>query len=41
MVMEEKSEPTRSSISILGTVIGGLLAILFVIIRHYLRNRNI
>lgn len=40
MVMEEKSEPTRSSISILGTVIGGLLAILFVIIRHYLRNRN-
>lgn len=41
MVMEEKSEPTRSSISILGAILGGMLGILFVIVRHYLTNRNI
>ena len=41
MVMEEKSEPSRSSISILGAILGGLLGILFAIVRHYLINRNI
>ena len=35
MVMEEKSEPTRSSISILGAILGGLLGIIIVILRHY------
>lgn len=35
MVMEEKSEPTRSSISILGLILGGLLGIIIVILRNY------
>ena len=41
MVMENKIEPTRSSISILGAIFGGMLGILFVIIRHYFTNRSI
>lgn len=41
VVMEEKSEPSRSSISILGAILGGMLGILFVIIRHYFISRNI
>jgi len=34
-VMEEKSEPTRSIICIVIALFGGILSILFVLIRHY------
>ena len=34
-VMENKSEPKRALICILGAVLGGMLSILFVLIRHY------
>jgi LPS O-antigen subunit length determinant protein (WzzB/FepE family) len=37
-VMEEKVEPRRSSISILGAVLGLMLGILIVIIRQYLKD---
>ena len=39
-VMEEKIEPNRKSISILGAVLGGLLGILIVIIREFLSKKN-
>ena len=35
VVMEEKSEPKRSLIFILSTLLGGMLSILLVLIRHY------
>lgn len=34
-VMEKKSEPNRALIVILGTILGGMLSIIFVIIRYY------
>ena len=34
-VMEEKSEPKRALICILGTLLGGMLSIVLVLIRHY------
>ena len=34
-VMEEKSEPKRALICILSALLGGMLSILFVLIRHY------
>tara|TARA_B100000900_G_scaffold315140_1_gene274007 strand:- start:14622 stop:15572 length:951 start_codon:yes stop_codon:yes gene_type:complete len=34
-VMEEKSEPSRALICILGAIFGGMLSILLVLIRHY------
>ena len=34
-VMEKKSEPKRPLICILGAILGGMLSILFVLIRHY------
>ena len=40
-VMEEKVEPNRRSISILGAVLGALLGILIVIIREFLRSKKI
>ena len=40
-VMEEKVEPNRKSISILGAVLGALLGILFVIVREFLRSKKI
>jgi len=40
-VMEKKSEPRRSSICILFALLGGVLSILLVLIRHYaLREKN-
>ena len=39
-VMEEKIEPNRKSISILGAVLGGLLGILIVIIREFLSKKD-
>ena len=38
--MEEKIEPNRKSISILGAVLGGLLGILIVIIREFLSKKD-
>ena len=40
MVMEEKIEPNRASISILGAIIGGLLGILFVILREFFSTKK-
>ena len=40
MVMEEKIEPNRASISILGAIFGGLLGILFVISREFLSTKK-
>ena len=34
-VMEEKSEPKRALICILGAMLGGMLSVLFVLIRHF------
>ena len=39
-VMEKKSEPKRSLICILGTILGGMLSVLFVLIRHYTKNEK-
>jgi LPS O-antigen subunit length determinant protein (WzzB/FepE family) len=36
-VMEEKSGPKRALICILGTLLGGILSVLYVLIRHYYR----
>lgn len=40
MAMEEKIEPNRSSISVLGAIFGGLLGILFVIIREFFYTKK-
>ena len=40
-VMEKKSEPNRASICILSALLGGILSIILVLIRHYaFRVRN-
>lgn len=38
MVPEEKSQPKRALICILGTLLGGMLSVLWVLIRHYTRS---
>ena len=35
MVMEQKTEPNRASICILGFILGGMLSILFVFVREF------
>ncbi|MDA7815671.1 Wzz/FepE/Etk N-terminal domain-containing protein [Porticoccaceae bacterium] len=40
MVPEEKSQPERALICILGTLLGGMLAVLLVLVRHYAFNGN-
>ena len=40
MVMEEKIEPNRPSICILGTILGGLLGIFIVLIREFLVTKK-
>lgn len=35
MVPEEKSKPKRALICILGTLLGGMLSVLYVLVRHY------
>ena len=40
VVAEEKSKPSRTTICILGTLIGGGLGILIVLINHYIRSKN-
>ena len=41
VVMEEKIKPNRKSISILGAVLGVLLGIFIVLIKHYLGYRKL
>ena len=36
VAMEKKSEPKRALICILATIFGGMLSILYVLIRHYM-----
>jgi LPS O-antigen subunit length determinant protein (WzzB/FepE family) len=38
MVPEEKTQPKRALICILGTLLGGMLATLLVLVRHYAFN---
>ena len=38
-IPEEKSKPYRASICILGTLLGGMLAIIWVLMRHYISGR--
>jgi uncharacterized protein involved in exopolysaccharide biosynthesis len=38
MVPEEKSQPKRALICILGTILGGMLSVLWVLIMHYARS---
>ena len=40
-VMETKIEPIRSLICILFSLIGGILSILFVLVRHYAFNKEV
>jgi LPS O-antigen subunit length determinant protein (WzzB/FepE family) len=38
--MEQKSEPARALISILSALLGGMLSVLLVLIRHYAFNKK-
>jgi len=40
MVPEEKSKPKRALMCILGTLLGGLLSVLYVLVRHYASNKK-
>ena len=40
MVPEEKSQPKRALICILGTLLGGMLSVLLVLVGHYVRGNN-
>ncbi len=40
MVPEEKSKPKRALICILGTLLGGMLSVLIVLVRHYAFKEN-
>ena len=40
MVPEEKSQPKRALICILGTLLGGMLSVLLVLIKHYARKSD-
>ncbi|MFT5117704.1 MAG: hypothetical protein ACI9NY_001235 [Kiritimatiellia bacterium] len=40
MVPEEKSQPKRALISILGTLLGGMLSVLLVLVMHYARKSD-
>jgi LPS O-antigen subunit length determinant protein (WzzB/FepE family) len=40
MVPEEKSKPKRALICILGTLLGGMLSVLYVLVRHYASNKK-
>ena len=41
MVPEEKSQPKRALICILGTLLGGMLSVLWVLVRHYTRSTTV
>ncbi len=38
MVPEEKSQPKRALICILGTLLGGMLSVLWLLVMHYARG---
>ena len=38
VVPEEKSKPSRALICVLGTLLGGILGVVIVLIRHYARS---
>ena len=38
VIPEEKSKPSRASICVLGTLLGGMLGVVIVLIRHYARS---
>ena len=40
MVPEEKSQPKRALICILGTLLGGMLSVLLVLVMHYARKSD-
>ena len=40
MVPEEKSKPKRALMCILGTLLGGMLSVLYVLVRHYASNKK-
>jgi len=40
MVPEEKSQPKRALICILGTLLGGMLSVLWVLVMHYGRKQQ-
>lgn len=40
MVPEVKSKPSRASICVLGTMLGGMLSVIIVLIRHYIRSES-
>ena len=40
VIPERKSKPKRSSVCILGTILGGMLSILIVLIRRYGFNKE-
>ena len=40
MVPEQKSQPKRALICILGTLLGGMLSVLLVLVTHYARGSN-
>lgn len=40
MVPEEKSKPSRALICVLGTLLGGMLGVVIVLIRHYARSES-
>ena len=41
MVPEEKSQPKRAIICILGTLLGGMLSVLLVLVRHYVFRKRL
>ncbi|WP_371833632.1 Wzz/FepE/Etk N-terminal domain-containing protein [Shewanella sp. H8] len=40
LVPEEKAKPKRALICVLGTMLGGMLAVMFVLIRYFIRKEN-
>jgi LPS O-antigen subunit length determinant protein (WzzB/FepE family) len=40
VVPEEKTEPKRALICVLGTLLGGMAGVLWVLIRHYGRDQK-
>ena len=40
MVPEEKSQPKRALICILGTLLGGMLSVFIVLVTHYVRGSD-
>ena len=38
VVMEKKSSPARATICIIGAILGGIIGVIIVLLRHYLRS---